>query len=77
MEIDQLGDWRRTHYSSEITPQLDEQEVILLGWVRDVRDLGGIRFIILQDREGTVQVTIPRQGINKDVMKKVDSLQGL
>jgi len=76
MEIDQLGDWRRTHYSSEITPQLDEQEVILLGWVRDVRDLGGIRFIILQDREGTVQVTIPRQGISKDIMKKVDSLQG-
>ena len=76
MEIDQLGDWRRTHYSSEITPELDEKEVILLGWVRDIRDLGGIRFIILQDREGTIQITIPRQGINKDVMKKVDSLQG-
>jgi len=76
MEIDQLGDWRRTHYSSEITSELDEKEVVLLGWVRDVRDLGGIRFIILQDREGTVQITIPREGINKDIMKKVDSLQG-
>ena len=76
MEIDQLGDWRRTHYSLEITSELDEKEVILLGRVRDIRDLGGIRFIILQDREGTVQITIPQKGINKDIMKKVGSLQG-
>jgi aspartyl-tRNA synthetase len=76
MEIDQLGGWRRTHYSSEITPELDEKEVVLLGWVRDIRDLGGIRFIILQDREGTVQITIPREGVNEDIVKKVDSLQG-
>jgi len=76
METDQLGDWRRTHYSSDITPELDEKEVVLLGWVRDIRDLGGIRFIILQDREGTVQVTIPREGANRDIVKKVDSLQG-
>lgn len=75
MEIDQLGDWRRTHHSSEITPELSEKEVLLLGWVRDIRDLGGIRFIILQDREGTVQITIPRKGIDKDLVKKVDSLQ--
>ena len=75
MEIDELGDWSRTHCSSEITPELHEKEVVLLGWVRDIRDLGAIRFIILQDREGTVQVTIPREGVNKDVMKKVDTLQ--
>jgi len=75
MEVDQLGDWRRTHFSSEITPELDEKEVVLLGWVRDIRDLGSIRFIILQDMEGTVQITIPRKGVDKDVMKKVDSLQ--
>jgi aspartyl-tRNA synthetase len=75
MEIEPLRYWRRTHFSSEITPELDEKEVILFGWVRDVRDLGGIRFIILQDREGTVQITIPRKGVNKDIMRKVDALQ--
>ena len=39
---------------------MDGAEVTLFGWVQEVRDLGGIRFIILQDREGTIQVTIPK-----------------
>jgi aspartyl-tRNA synthetase len=63
MMTDPLGDWRRTHYSIEVTPELDGSEVIVLGWVEDIRDLGGIYFLILQDREGTVQVTIPRKKV--------------
>jgi len=75
MEIDQLGAWRRTHYSTEVRPELDGKEVIVLGWVLDVRDLGGIRFVILQDREGTIQITIPRKEVGKDVVERADSLQ--
>ncbi|MFB0500888.1 MAG: aspartate--tRNA(Asn) ligase [Candidatus Bathyarchaeia archaeon] len=75
MEIDQLGDWRRTHYSINVKPELDGKEVIVLGWVRDIRDLGGIRFVILQDREGTVQITIPRNEVGEDVVKRADFLQ--
>jgi len=75
MEIDQLGDWRRTHYSTDVKPKLDGKEVIVLGWVLDIRDLGGIRFVILRDREGTVQITIPRKEVGEDVVKKADSLQ--
>ncbi len=75
MEIDQLGDWRRSHYSTDVKPELDGKEVIVLGWVRDIRDLGGIRFVILQDKEGTVQITIPRNEVGDDVVKRADSLQ--
>ncbi|MGD8505542.1 MAG: aspartate--tRNA(Asn) ligase [Candidatus Bathyarchaeota archaeon] len=75
MKIDQMGDWRRTHYSVEVTPQLDGREIIVFGWVQDVRDLGGIRFLILQDREGTVQVTIPRKKIEKQIVEKADAVQ--
>jgi len=75
MKIDELGDWRRTHYSTEVTPKLDGEEVIVLGWIRDIRDLGGIRFVILQDKEGIVQVTIPRDEVDKRILKKADSLQ--
>jgi len=75
MKIDHLGNWRRTHYSTEITPKMDGKEAIALGWIRDIRDLGGIRFIILQDKEGIVQVTIPRDEAKPKVLKKASSLQ--
>ena len=75
MEIDQLGSWRRTHYSEGIRPELDGKEVIVFGWVLDIRDLGGIRFLILQDKEGTVQITVPRGKVEEGVVKKSDLLQ--
>lgn len=75
MKTDQLGDWRRTHYSIEVTPELDGKEVVLFGWVQDIRDLGGILFLILQDREGTVQITIPRRKVEKQIVKKAEALQ--
>jgi nondiscriminating aspartyl-tRNA synthetase len=75
MILDSLGDWVRTHYSANITPAMDGEEVTLLGWVQEVRDLGGIRFVILQDREGTVQVTILKKKVAPEVLSKSDTLQ--
>jgi len=75
MNLDPIGDWRRTHYSAEIRPELDGKEVTLFGWVQEIRDLGGIRFIILQDREGTVQITIPRKKVSSEVLSKSEALQ--
>jgi len=70
-----IGDWRRTHYSVDVKPELDGVDVTLFGWVQDVRDLGGIRFVILQDREGTIQVTVPRKKASSEVLSKSDVLQ--
>jgi nondiscriminating aspartyl-tRNA synthetase len=75
MNLDSVGDWIRTHYTSRVTPEIDGQEVTLFGWVQEVRDLGGIRFIIMQDREGTIQVTIPKKRIQPEVLAKSDLLQ--
>ncbi len=75
MLLDSLGDWVRTYYSSNITPEMDGQDVTLFGWVQEVRDLGGIRFLILQDREGTLQVTIPKKRVPPEVVSKTDGLQ--
>jgi nondiscriminating aspartyl-tRNA synthetase len=75
MEVDQLGDWRRTHYSREIKPELDGKEIVVFGWVQDIRDLGGIRFVILQDREGTVQITIHPDQVKRELVEKTASLQ--
>ncbi len=75
MALDSLGNWVRTYCSSNITPSNDGEEVTLFGWVQEVRDLGGIRFIILQDREGTIQVTIPKKKVTPEVLSKSDTLQ--
>ena len=75
MILDSVGDWTRTHYSQNVTPDSDGSEVTLFGWVQEVRDLGGLRFIILQDREGTIQVTIPKKRVPPEVVSKSDLLQ--
>jgi nondiscriminating aspartyl-tRNA synthetase len=75
MTLDSLGEWARTHFTSSVTPEMDGAEVTLFGWVFEVRDLGGIRFVILQDREGTIQVTIPKKRVPLEVVSKTDTLQ--
>lgn len=75
MEPNSLGNWRRTHYTKEIKPELDGKEVTIFGWIREIRDLGRICFIILQDREGTAQITVSREKADEKLVKKIDSLQ--
>jgi len=46
----------RTMYCGEVTEANIGQEVELVGWVNKQRDLGGVTFLDLRDREGIVQV---------------------
>jgi aspartyl-tRNA synthetase len=48
----------RTDYCGRIDTQYLEQTVTLYGWVNKRRDLGGVVFIDLRDREGIVQVVV-------------------
>lgn len=47
---------KRTVYCGQVTEAQLDQEVTLKGWVQKRRDLGGVIFIDLRDREGIVQV---------------------
>ncbi len=69
--IDEIGDWRKTHYTKDISPDLVDEEVILGGWVRNYRDLGGLKFINLQDIYGERQITVKKGIVSDDLFEKV------
>ncbi|WP_022940632.1 aspartate--tRNA ligase [Psychromonas hadalis] len=46
----------RTMYCGEVTEKNIGQEIKLVGWINKQRDLGGVTFLDLRDREGIVQV---------------------
>ncbi len=51
-----LGDWRRTHSNGALRPSDAGRDVTLMGWVQTRRDLGGLIFIDLRDRDGITQI---------------------
>jgi aspartyl-tRNA synthetase len=55
---DQLGSLTRTHTCGALRAGDVGAEVTLLGWVHRVRDLGGVLFIDVRDREGIAQVVV-------------------
>lgn len=74
VKIDELGDWRRTHRSVDLSPKLEGQQVTVMGWVSSIRRQGGIVFLILQDSEGVVQVTVKTGKTPEPVLKRVETL---
>ncbi|RQW61939.1 aspartate--tRNA ligase [Vibrio viridaestus] len=48
----------RSHYCGHLNKSLAGQKVELCGWVNRRRDLGGLIFIDMRDREGIVQVVV-------------------
>jgi len=74
VDTEPLDTWRRTHYTNMITPDLDGAEVIVFGWVQDVRDLGNLVFISLRDRESLVQVTATAKHTEAAVFNRLKSL---
>src|SRR4051794_21096930 len=53
---EQLGDWVRTHTCGALRTDDLDSDATLLGWVHRVRDLGGVLFIDIRDRDGVSQI---------------------
>ena len=68
---DSLGNWKRTHYSQELDEDMDTESVTLMGWVHEIRDLGGIIFVLLRDRNGITQITAPSKKITPELLEEI------
>jgi len=49
-----LGNLRRTHYSDQLDPAMDGQDVVLMGWVESVRGHGNISFVSIRDKKWSI-----------------------
>lgn len=70
-----LNDWRRTHYTKEISPELTGENITVMGWVHEVRDLGGIIFTIIRDIDGLIQITAPSKKVSEEILEDLRSLR--
>ena len=60
---------KRTHNNGELTLQNVNQSVVLKGWVAKKRDLGGLVFIDLRDKEGITQLAFsPESPLYKETI---------
>lgn len=60
--------------SSAIASEDFDREVVVQGWVQDVRNLGGISFLILRDHAGLVQIAAPKKKVPQEVYDIIVSL---
>lgn len=52
---------KRTHYCSELNPDMTGNDVVMMGWVHRRRDLGNLIFIDLRDVTGFIQLVFHPQ----------------
>jgi len=73
VSLDFLGNLRRTHNCGELRASDAGKRAILMGWVHRRRDLGGVIFIHLRDRDGVTQLVF-HEDATTDVHQKAETL---
>ena len=66
---------KRSMYAGRVREEHIGQEMTLKGWVARRRDLGGLIFIDLRDREGIMQLVINPEKVSVEVMATAESLR--
>ena len=66
---------KRSMYAGRVREEHIGKEITLKGWVARRRDLGGLIFIDLRDREGIMQLVINPEKVSAEVMATAESLR--
>ena len=66
---------KRSIYAGRVRSEHIGNQLTLKGWVGRRRDLGGLIFIDLRDREGMMQLVINPEEVSAEVMAKAESLR--
>ena len=71
--MEALGTLKRSCYCGEISEQMIDQEVTVMGWIDRARDLGNLVFLDLRDRSGVLQVVV--SNADPDLLQKAKSVR--
>ena len=71
----ELGEWRRSHYSTELDPSLTESDVTVMGWISSVRSHGNITFLTIVDKMGEVQIVAKKGSGPDDLIENLSKLK--
>jgi aspartyl-tRNA synthetase len=74
MQLDFLGDLRRTHMCGELRASDAGARAVLMGWVNVQRDFGKLIFIDLRDRSGITQIVFNFE-TNSEIYEKARQLR--
>jgi len=75
IDMETMGNLRRTNMCNDLRMGDIDKEVILMGWVQKRRNLGGLIFVDLRDITGLVQIVFDTD-VNKEAFEKAETLRG-